>query len=154
MKKLVLLGLMCANLAMAQGKTSVISKRQVVLPVEISSNTVILSNLGYGAFMVKILIPSIADVTLFDHRNEGASAPCIFTLDTEKIEDVIRNNPTTENIPFVITLTKTVAVDSEDSMKPTCRVTLTESLEGKIRGFKFTHARQSQVSKRSVEDCR
>ena len=73
------------------------------------------------------------------------------TYDTTNIEDVIQNNPIVEKLPFQLKLTKTTLLDPATKI---CHVTLTESIEGKIRGFTFLHSVSQEVQNRPAEDCR
>lgn len=130
---------------------TIISKREVMLPVKINANTVKLSSAGYSRPLVKVLIPDLADVTLLNHRNFGEDAPCMSTVGAEIPEDVVKNDEKTENIKFSVILTKTVYPDSDNK---TCLVSLSEDITATIRGFKFTHERSASLQKRVLEDCR
>ena len=153
-KSSVCLGLMLfGQLSFADVQNVVVSERRVILPVTISSSTVILSSAGYSAPLVKILIPSIADVTVMNHRNLGAEAPCISTYDTQNPNDVIKNDSRIIQQPVVIRLIKD-AITTEVNGVPTCSVTLTETIDTKIRGINFTHARTTTMPDRTVADCK
>ena len=131
-----------------------LSERLVTLPVDISQNKVVRSNKGYGTVtLVKILVPTLADVTVLNHRNEGESAPYMATWDTDDTQDVIGQNPGLENIPFKIQLLKdTALVQSEKGQ--VCAVTLTEYVTATIHGYEFKHIRQQPVADRDPADCR
>jgi hypothetical protein len=131
-------------------KDVVISQRVVRLPVEISNTNVKLSAADYSAPVVKVLIPALADVTLLDHRNTNEGAPCMATYGTRVPNDVIQNNPGSLQVQFQISLIKNLYVDTNNS----CVVSMTEHIEGTIRGFKFVHDRYVSLGERHLDDCR
>jgi hypothetical protein len=152
MRKLlsVLLLVFASANAVAQAGNVVVSERTVMLEVPISPTTVILSSADYSAELVKILIPNLADVTLLNHRNSTASAPCVATYETHNPADVIKNNSAKENIPFQIKLIRTTTPAANGR----CQVSLTETVEGNVRGFKFQHLRYQEIGERHIDDCR
>lgn len=147
MKFLLLLSLTLSS-AFAQ---TVISQKEVTLPVDLNTARLKLSRGGYSSEVVKVLVPELADVTIADHRNEGEEAPCLATYEAWTVEEVIQGKPEKLEVPFTITLTKHVWVDTENKV---CKVSLTENVIGKIRGFHFTHDRYLEMPDRHVDDCR
>ncbi|MCB0393429.1 MAG: hypothetical protein KDD25_02650 [Bdellovibrionales bacterium] len=128
----------------------VLSEKVSNLTVDISTAKLKLSKAGYESPVVKVLVPDLADVTIFDHRNEGEGAPCLATFDTFEPNDVIQGNPSVEEIPFKVTLTRMTFLDSAN----VCQVYLVENVEGQIRGFNFYHSRDAHIGTRNAEDCR
>ena len=135
----------------AHASDVVISRKVVKLPVDIAEGKVKLSRAGYSMPLVKILVPELAGVTLLDNRNVGEGAPCMASYDAKTPEDIIQNNPQVEEAQFVVTLTKTVTPDTQNN---NCQVSLTETLDTRIRGHKFTHQRFLEVGTRNIEDCK
>ena len=129
----------------------VLSKRHVTLNVDVSTAKVKLSNAGYATFVLKVLVPDLADATFLDHRNEGESAPCIATYETLKPEDVIKNDPGIEKVKAVITLSKIASLNQETQL---CEITLHEAISTKVRGFLFLHDRAKLIATRHKDDCR
>ncbi|MCB0349209.1 MAG: hypothetical protein KDD37_10255 [Bdellovibrionales bacterium] len=127
-----------------------LSSKVVTLNVDLSTTQVRLSNAGYTSPVLKVLVPELAGVTILDHRNEGEAAPCIATYESLDPEDVIQGNPSVEKVDLKITLSKGLYADVEAG---TCRVTLHELVEGKIRGLGFTHSRLLDVGTRHIDDC-
>ena len=152
MKNLILVCLLVSASAHAQSKTVELSKKDVILSVDISTTKLKRSSSGYSTALLKVLVPELADVTILDHRNAGEPAPCLATYDAYSPEDVIQGRPDVEKIKFTITLQK-IATLSHDPTQ-TCSVTLNELVEGTIRGFKFIHERSLVVGNRNVDDCR
>ena len=152
MKKLVMICMLVSVTAHAQEKTVELSKRNVVLNVDISETKVKLSRAGYGSPTLKILVPDLADVTILDHRNIGEGAPCLATYDANSPERIIQKRPAIEQVKFTVTLQKKATIIPGET--PTCEITLNESVEGMVRGFQFMHFRSILVGNRNVDDCR
>lgn len=130
---------------------NVLHQKLVSLPVSITEETVIISNLGYSEPMVKIIVPALADVTLLNHRNLGAGGPCLSTREADIPEDIIKNNPRNENVVFKIRLEKQVSLSAD---KTKCSVMLVETAEALIRGKNFLHQAFHSLPGRTAEDCR
>jgi len=129
----------------------ILSQNTVSLNVDISTTKIKLSQADYSSPVVKVLVPDLADVTFLNHRNTAEGAPCLATYDTLKPQDVIQDNPVVEKIDFTITLEKSVY---SDVLNKVCKVSLTERVEGKIRGFSFGHTRTLAMPERHIDDCR
>lgn len=155
--KLTLAGLVLTSvlsLPQAQAKLDepeVISVREVLVPVDISTAQVRLSSAGYSTPLVKVLVPGLADVTLFDHRNFGESAPCLATYSVRDPAKVIQDQPAVEQVKMKITLSRTATINTSENI---CEIHLDEVVEATIRGFKFDHYRGKFIATRSIEDCR
>lgn len=149
MKVLFVLSLLTFSyIAKAEFNLTVISERVFVLPVDISQTRLKFTNLGYGSFLVKVIIPELAGATLLNHRNEGEDGPCLFTIETGEVDDVLQNRPEIIDTEFTIKLIKaTQAVGDQ------CHVTLTEQVTANIRGFHFQHTEIHQMPARVLEDC-
>lgn len=133
----------------AQADT-VISSRTVKVPVDLNSSSVVFTNAGYSSHMVKILVPALAEPTIMDHRNYGEASPCLATVDTRNIEDVLQGQPGAIEADMQITLSKTATLGADDL----CEVELREHIETTIRGFVFTHDRYHAMPSRHADDCR
>ncbi len=125
-------------------------KKKVTLPVDISTTRLLMSNAGYGeSYILKVIIPELADVTFLNHRNPSAGGPCMATYETEDLDAVIQGNPAVEQVDFEVTLDKDVWFDGN-----VCQVSLRETVIGKIRGFTFQHSVTQAMPSRTEEDCR
>jgi hypothetical protein len=125
-------------------------QHKVTLPVDISTTRLLRSNAGYGEnYILKVIIPELADVTFLNHRNPLAGGPCMATYEAFEPSEIIQNNPSVEQVEFEVTLDKETSVDGN-----ICHVTMSESVVGKIRGFTFQHMVFQKMPDRSVEDCR
>lgn len=153
--KLVVVGLLVSGAVQAQNVpqkiTKVLSEKITVLPVVLNDFTVKLSSADYSMPLVKILVPKLADITIFNHRNFNEGAPCISTLGTKNVGDIIALNPGTDRVAFKVTLKKEILID-ETAQK--CTISLREEVNAKVRGYVFTHSRRSEIGERVLADCR
>jgi len=150
----ILMTALLTSASFAQNASNVVSKivseKVVTLPVDISKAKLKFTNIGYGqTYFVKIIVPELAAQTIMNHRNVGEDGPCLFTRDTSNLEDVIQNNPSSEQADFKIKLTKTGFVDKEG----VCKLDLKEEVSVELRGFHFQHMRTTSLPDRIAEDC-
>ena len=134
--------------------TKVVSIKSAIVVVKIDATNVKRSQADYQMPMIKVLIPDIAKHTLMDHRNRGEGAPCMAVEDFIKIvdpEQIIQNNPGTENVVLKVKLTKTLYPHPEAGK---CYGMLTEDLSAVIRGQKFVHQRTLELPERHIDDCK
>lgn len=125
-------------------------QKKVTLPVDISSTRLLMSNAGYGdTYILKVIIPELADITFLNHRNPTAGGPCMATYETTDVDAVIQGNPSVENVTFDVKLDKEAWFDGN-----VCQVSMTETVSGKIRGFNFQHTVFQEMPSRDKEDCR
>lgn len=144
---LIFTSLLSGNLYAAK----TMSIKEVVLPVDINTAKIKWTSLGYGNnYLVKVIVPAIAGVTVLNHRNIGEDGPCLFTYGTSKVDDVVQGNPETIDVSFTITLEKFLR-PSGDGDK--CNVTMSETLVGYIRGFRFMHTETHIMPSRHINDC-
>ncbi len=108
-----------------------------------------LSRAGYGSEVLKVFIPSLADITFLDHRNENSGAPCMSTYETAIPEDVIQGRPGNETVNFNVILTKHTFLNGT-----VCKVSMVETITAKIRGFNFSHSQSTNMPDRHQDDCR
>lgn len=137
--------------AKADPTTVNLSEKIVTLDVAIDPLNLKFSRAGYSLPVVKVLLPSLDDVTILDHRNFREKAPCLASFDAQTPEEVIQDRVGVEVVDFTIKLNKILSPDEKNN---TCLVTLEETVEGKIRGFKFEHQRYLDVGQRNINDCR
>lgn len=151
--KLILgLALITGSLSAHALEETVISRKIVNLPVDLSKAGVRSSNKGYGTtYLVKILVPGLAAETVLNHRNEGESAPCLATYEAFEVEEVIKGNPAIETFAFEIIQKKNFSPDVENKV---CNLWLTEEVQAEVRGFKFVHSRSTELPQRHIDDCK
>lgn len=121
--------------------------------VTLTDETVLCSSADYGALFFKILIPDLAKLTLLDHQNFGAGAPCVASgmcgPGNEPADILDPANPTA----VVNINVKAIRIDEVDADAQTCQTMLRESVHVKIRGIDFTHERYAPLGPRPFADC-
>jgi hypothetical protein len=134
----------------AQADTKLLHQKTVVLPVNVSSAQLLLSNAGYGEIeILKIIVPELADVTFLNHRNPTAGGPCLATYESVNPQDIIQGKPGIEKVAFKVKLIKNTYKSGNR-----CTITMYESVEGNVRGYNFTHTVVQEMPERKIEDCR
>lgn len=121
--------------------------------IKLDSSTVLCSAADYGALYLKVGMPELAKITLLDHQNIGAGAPCVAAGVCEQgnePSDIIDSAHPTETVAINV---KAVRMDEADSVAKTCTTTLVERVHVNIRGFDFTHERSAPLGSRKFEDC-
>lgn len=124
--------------------------------VELNAKTVLCSRADYAMPMLKVLIPELAGITLLDHQNTGAGAPCVTTgqvcdLDGAIGPDLIlQGKDGREQIQVEV---KADRIENVDHQQKKCQVNLREEVTTVIRGQKLTHERWADLGERSYADC-
>jgi len=142
--------------AFAGWKTSrqQIHKSTTAIEVQLNDSTVLCSRADYSGDFLKILIPQLAGLTVMDHRNFGAGAPCVAAgqcQDGNMPADVLgASTRPSDVVPVTITLTRVASGNDEE---PECHVMLEEAIEIPIRGKTFHHVRFAEIGPRILADC-
>ena len=121
--------------------------------VKLDSSTVLCSAADYGATFLKILIPDLGKITLLDHQNTGAGAPCVASGPCgqgNQPSDIIDANDLNETVQVNV---QAIRGDESDSDTQTCSTYLTEKVKVTIRGKDFYHERFAQLGTRPYSDC-
>lgn len=124
-------------------------------PVELTldSHTVLCSSADYGQLFLKVLIPDLARLTLLDHQNLGAGAPCVASGQCRTgnmPSDVIDPAHPTDQVQVNV---QEVRLDEADPTAQTCTTTLIERVHVTIRGIEFFHEREAPLGTRAYGDC-
>ena len=123
------------------------------LDIELNQNTVLCSSADYSGLFLKVLIPKLASLTLLDHQNFGAGAPCVAAGACEPgrmPEDIIDASRPTERVSIHV---RAVRLDETDTVQQTCSTSLVERVNVTIRGFEFKHTRSVWLGDRPFSDC-
>jgi hypothetical protein len=125
------------------------------MTIVLDASTVLCSSADYSATFLKVLIPQIASVTVFDHTNAGAGAPCIAAgqcSETLFPDMLIDTGKPDEDISLRVVRTRTLAIDHDAK---TCAASLVEELHTTIRGVSFYHERDGALPGPAVSyaDC-
>jgi len=132
---------------------SVIHDTTTAVNVPLNLSTVLCSRADYGASHLKVLIPELAGLTVLDHRNFGAGAPCVSAGPCslkQNVNDVLDVNRNSETVPVRVVLKR---VTTLNDLTGQCVVSLVENIETTIRGKKFLHQREVVLGERLPEDC-
>ena len=144
-----------------ESKEKTISKNVAQVEIELNElneQTVLCSAADYGARFLKVLIPALADLTVMDHQNTGAGAPCVAAGMCEftpgdggfSTTDILDGSAPVAKVDIEVTLTRVFSLDHE---KKTCHVSLRENVLTEIRGIEFTHIRHASIGERAFGDC-
>lgn len=154
---IVSLGLVTGALSTAQAAVTynetVVHDTTTAVEIKLDASTVLCSSADYGALFLKIGMPELARVTLLDHQNIGAGAPCVAagTCGPGNMpEDIIDPAKPTETVDVNV---KAVRLDEVDSTAQTCTTWLIERVRLDVRGVEFTHERSVELGSRPVADC-
>ena len=125
------------------------------MTIEVSPDTVLCTNVGYGVSFLKVLIPELAPITLLDHQNIGAGAPCVAAgmcgpIGDASPSDILEEDNNEENVEVFIKVYRQDAI-SHDAQ--TCTVSLVEQIDVNIRGLAFTHQVSAGLGSRNYQDC-
>ncbi len=127
------------------------------LYVELNKDTVLCSRADYAMPMLKVLIPGLSDITLLDHQNYRAAAPCVTTGEScmrgaggASPEDILQGRPGTEAIEVTVTAKK---IEYINHTEKTCLLEMVEDIETNIRGKKLVHQKSNTLEPRSFERC-
>lgn len=123
--------------------------------VELTPDTVLCSAADYSFPALKILLPELAAITLLDHQNFGAGAPCVAAgqcglPDGTEPEDILNPYNQFEDVDIVV---KAIRVDIVDDEALTCATSLTERVDVVVRGVPFFHERYADLGFRPYSDC-
>jgi MYXO-CTERM domain-containing protein len=121
--------------------------------IDLNASTVLCSSADYGALFLKIGIPKLAALTLLDHQNIGAGAPCVSAgacYPGHEPADILDPSKPTETVAINV---KAFRLDEADAAAQTCTTTLIERVHVNVRGFDFLHERQAPLGSRPFADC-
>jgi hypothetical protein len=121
--------------------------------LKLDSNTVLCSSADYGALFLKVLIPELAGLTLLDHQNLGAGAPCVASGPCKPgnmPSDILSGKSPYEATSINV---KAVRIDEADADTQICTTTLRETVDVTIRGIAFKHERFASLGERPFSDC-
>ena len=140
-------------------KQAVVSDRTTTVNVALNEKSVKCSAAGYEMPRLKVLVPELAGLTVFNHRNIGEEAPCVASRICHHSEggqppvspkDILGSGNGVDPIKIRVILKKETHIAGD-----VCQVFLVESVFTKIRGLSFTHERSQRIAEdRKAADCR
>jgi len=149
-------GFVAAFLSVADAATAnetVVHDTSSWIEIDLDPSTVLCSAADYGSLFLKVGIPELARITLLDHQNIGAGAPCVTAGICEPghmPSDIIDPARPSELVQINV---KAVRFDDVDGSAQTCTTHLIERVHLTIRGFEFTHERFAELGTRPYSDC-
>ncbi len=143
-------------LANFENRTIEVHRSRKSVRVELNEKSVLCSRADYSMPMLKVLIPELAEITLLDHQNTGAGAPCVTTgqiCDASGLvgpELILQGRDGVESIDVEVLAER---VETVDHQQQKCQVGLRETVNTVIRGQSLTHERWADLGERSYADC-
>jgi len=138
----------------------VLHEKHQTLTVALNPSTVICSRADYSMPMLKVLLPGLEDITLLDHQNRGAGAPCVTTGEIcqfnpannnfAKPDDILQGRNGDELIAVDVKVSRIEMIDHANKV---CTVQMRETVDTEIRGKKLTHERVADLGDRPYTDC-
>jgi hypothetical protein len=150
-----LLGLASSASAAVDTREELVHETTTSVELELTPETVICSHADYSASFLKVLIPELASITLLDHQNTDAGAPCVAAGECAPFgdhapSDILDEADTTETVDIKVLATR---LDEIDHDARTCTTTLRERIDLEIRGVPFAHERYASLGSRPYGDC-
>ena len=145
----------------AETREAVVHKTTTTILVDLNDKTVVCSRADYAMPVLKVLIPGLSDITLLNHQNFRAGAPCVTTGETcarstaggfaeATPESILQGRSGTEQAEVTVTLSRIETIDHKEK---TCVVTMREDVETTIRGKRLFHNREADIGSRVYTDC-
>ncbi len=151
----LVLGLASSASAAVERREELVHETTTSVDLELTPDTVICSHADYSANFLKVLIPQLASITLLDHQNTDAGAPCVAAGECAPFGDhspgdILDENDTSETVDIRVRATRQEVIDHDAQ---TCATTLVERVDLEIRGVPFSHQRQTSLGTRPYGDC-
>jgi MYXO-CTERM domain-containing protein len=141
--------------AAVETREELVHETTTSVDLELTPDTVICSHADYSSTFLKVLIPQLASITLLDHQNTDAGAPCVAAGECAPFgdhapDDILDEMDTTETVDIGVRASR---VDEIDHEAQACTTTLIERVDVVIRGVPFFHQRSSSLGSRPYGDC-
>ena len=151
----LVLGLASSAGAAVESHEELVHDTTTSVDLLLTPETVICSHADYSATFLKVLIPQLASITLLDHQNTDAGAPCVAAGECAPFgdhapSDILDEADTSETVDIRV---RALRVDDIDHDAETCTTTLRERVHLEIRGVRFAHERWADLGSRPYADC-
>lgn len=151
----LVLGLASSAGAAVESREELVHETTTSVELLLTPETVICSHADYSASFLKVLIPQLAGITLLDHQNTDAGAPCVAAGECEPFgdhapDDILDPADTSETVDIRV---RAKRVDDIDHEAQTCTTSLRERVDLEIRGVRFAHERWAPLGTRPYGDC-
>lgn len=141
-----------AGQASARVVERVLKDETTMVALELNSENVFCTELGYGSVQLKINVPELDFLAHFDHRVVGERQPCITggACDAVNNPDSILSGDKLVAVPVRIILSESLEIDDQAK---TCTRTLNENVKSHIKNKNFTHFRNAEPEVVAYEKC-
>ena len=151
----LVLGLASSAGAAVETREELVHQTTTSVDLVLTPETVICSHADYSANFLKVLIPQLASITLLDHQNTDAGAPCVAAGECAPFgdhapSDILDEADTSETVDITV---RAARIDEIDHEAQTCTTTLRERVDLEIRGVPFSHERWASLGSRPYGDC-
>lgn len=138
-----------------ESRHELVHETTTTVDIALTPETVLCSHADYSASFLKVLIPELAAITLLDHQNTDAGAPCVAAGECAPFgdhapADILDDADTTETVAITVRATRQDDIDHDAQ---TCTTSLVERVDLQIRGVPFAHERWSALGSRPYGDC-
>ena len=151
----LVLGLASTAGAAVETREELVHETTTSVDLLLTPETVICSHADYSASFLKVLIPELAAITLLDHQNTDAGAPCVAAGECAPFgdhapDDILDEADTSETVDIRVRATRLEEIDHDAR---TCATSLRERVDLEIRGVRFAHERYASLGSRPYGDC-
>ena len=151
----LVLGLASSASAAVELREELVHETTTSVDLELTPDTVICSHADYSANFLKVLIPQLASITLLDHQNTDAGAPCVAAgqcapFGDHSPDEILDEADTSETVDIRVRATRQDEIDHDAQ---SCTTTLIERVDLEIRGVPFAHQRELSLGSRPYGDC-
>jgi MYXO-CTERM domain-containing protein len=151
----LVLGLASRAGAAVETREELVHETTTSVDLLLTPETVICSHADYSANFLKVLIPQLAGITLLDHQNTDAGAPCVAAGECAPFgdhapDDILDEADTSETVDIRVRATRMEEIDHDAE---TCTTSLRERIDLEIRGVRFAHERYAALGSRPYGDC-
>jgi uncharacterized protein (TIGR03382 family) len=151
----LVLGLASSAGAAVETHEELVHETTTSVDLLLTPETVICSHADYSANFLKVLIPQLAGITLLDHQNTDAGAPCVAAGECAPFgdhapDDILDEADTSETVDIRVRATRLEEIDHDAQ---TCTTSLRERVDLEIRGVRFAHERYAPLGSRPYGDC-
>lgn len=127
-------------------------------PLDLNTETVRCSQVGYGMEELKISVPVLKWMAIFDHANIGEEQPCMtagackamWMEDGHTVEEFLARISGPQIAEIQRVLSESFALNHDQR---SCKRTLSESLETTVGGVKFNHVVSKHIGDLPFEAC-
>lgn len=141
------------SFAAVEVKENLIREVNATSLVLLNSETARCSDIGYGNLQLKVSVPDLAWMSIYNHANPGETQPCISAGRCRSgfaPGNLIDPNRPYENVPLNIRVVEKLTINHDQK---SCFRQVDEHVASEIRGIKFTHLRSGGESSMPYSIC-